>query len=97
MSLVFFPGSKPRIKKLYTYNIYSEYPTCECIQEKAQKIKTGYNNPTQTENQRISQILSNTLGGRITYGNVGIPVEINYLGRQEGHLGGSLTPLRNKF
>lgn len=97
MSLAFFPGSKPRFKKLYTYNIYKEFPTCDCIQEKANNIKTGYNNPSQTENRRISQILSSNLGGRITYGNMGTPVETNYLGRQEGHLGGSLAPLRNKF
>ena len=97
MSLVFYPGSKPRFNKLYTYNIYREYPTCSCIQEKVDNIKSGYNNPTQTENTRISQILSNSLGGRITYGNFGTPVEINYFGRKEGHPGGSIAPLRNKF
>ena len=97
MTLVFFPGRRHRFKKLYTYNIYSEVQACNCIQEPVGKLKYGYKDSTQTENGRISQILSNNLGGRTTFGNFGNPVPINYLGRQEGHQGGSLAPLRNKF
>jgi hypothetical protein len=97
MSLVFFPGSRQRFKKLYTYNIYNEVQTCTCIQDPVGYLKSGYRDSTQTENGRISQILSNNLGGRTTFGNSGNPVQINYLGRQEGHPGGSRGPLRNKF
>ncbi len=97
MSLVFFPGSKPRFKKLYTYQIYQQYPTCDCIQEKVDNIKGSYRDSMQSENKRISRILSSNLGGRTTYGNFGTPVFINYFGRQEGHLGGSGAPLRNRF
>ena len=97
MSLVFFPGRRHRFKKLYTYNIYSEVLTCNCIQEPVGLLKNSYKDSTQTENGRISQILSNNLGGRTTFGNFGQPVPINYLGRQEGHPGGSQGPLRNKF
>ena len=97
MSLTFYPGSKPRFNKIYTYTIYQQYPTCACIQEKVSNFKSGYNNPTQSENMRVAQLLSNNLGGRITWGNRGIPAEVNYLGRVEGQPGGSLQPLRNKF
>ena len=97
MTLVFYPGRKPRFQRVYTYNIYREYSVCNCIQERVDNIKSGYNDPSQPENRRISRILTNNLGGRTTYGNFGIPVEINFLGRKEGHPGGSLKPIRNKF
>ena len=95
--LSFLPGSKPKFNKIYTYTIYKNYDTCTCIQEKVNTIKSGYNNPLQTENVRISQLLQNSLGGKITFGNLGIPSKVNYLGRVEGQPGGSLQALRNKF
>ena len=51
----------------------------------------------QSENTRISQILSRTLGGKITFGNLNNPVVINYLGGWEGQPNGIPRPLRNKF
>lgn len=93
----FIPGAKPRFNKLYTYTVYKDFDTCACIQEKVNNIKSGYNNPTQTENNRVSQILSNSLGGKIQFGNFGIPGNINSLGRIEGQNGGSLQALKNKF
>jgi hypothetical protein len=75
----------------------TEGTLCGCIQQKANNIKQGWNNPSQTENTRIAQILTGTLGGRTTFGNFNRPVTINYLGSWEGQPGGSLKPLRNKF
>ena len=97
MSRNFIPGAKPRFNKVYTYWIYKKYSTCECIQEKVNNIKSGGNDPTQTENARISSLITNNLGGRITFGNFGIPLKQNYLGSVEGQPGGSFRPLRNKF
>uniref|UniRef100_A0A6C0E3T2 Uncharacterized protein n=1 Tax=viral metagenome TaxID=1070528 RepID=A0A6C0E3T2_9ZZZZ len=97
MSQSFIPGARPRFTKVYTYVIFKNYNTCNCIQQKVNSVKTGWNNPTQTENMRISQILSNNLGGKVTWGNYGISAKVNYLGRVEGQAGGSLKPLRNQF
>lgn len=97
MNQSFIPGSRPRFKKVYTYTIFKNYNTCNCIQQKVNNVKTGWNDPIQTENMRISQILSNNLGGKVTWGNYGISAKVNYLGRVEGQAGGSLKPLRNQF
>ena len=97
MTLSFIPGRQANIKKLYTYTVYKEFDTCNCIQEKVNLVKTGWNDPLQTENLRISQILSNNLGGKIQWGNFGLPAKVNYLGKVEGQPGGGERPLRNKF
>ena len=73
------------------------FQACQCIQENVARIKTGYNNPTQTEANRISQAITGTLGGRTTFGNFGVPANLTYLGGVEGQPGGSPRPLRNKF
>ena len=73
------------------------YQACQCIQQKVNQIKTGYNNPTQTEANRITQAITGTLGGRTTFGNFGVPANLTYLGGVEGQPGGSPRPLRNKF
>jgi len=97
MNQYFIPEARPRFKKVYTYTVFDKYSTCQCIQQKVNNVKSGGNDPTQTENMRIGQILSNNLGGKITWGNFGTPVALNYLGRAEGQPGGSLKPLRNRF
>jgi hypothetical protein len=97
MQRYFIPGSHPKFTKLYTYYIYKESDTCDCIQQKVNAIKTGWNDPTQTENTRIAQAVSNNLGGKIVWGNYGTPAPLNYLGRVEGQPGGGGKPLRNKF
>lgn len=73
------------------------YENCQCIQEKVNRIKTGFNDPVQTQSNRITQIITGTLGGKTTYGNFGVPANITYLGGSEGQPGGSPRPLRNKF
>jgi hypothetical protein len=70
---------------------------CGCITPRATSIKQGWNDPSQTENIRISQAITGTLGGKITYGNFYKPVTLNYLGGWEGQPGGSPRPLRNRF
>ena len=68
-----------------------------CIQEKANNLKQGWNDPSQTENTRIAHAVTGTLGGKITFGNNNTPVILNYLGGWPGQPGGQFRPLRNKF
>jgi len=75
----------------------SDDTLCGCIQQKVNLTKQGWNDPSQTENNRISQILTGSLGGKTTFGNFNRPVNVNYLGSWEGQPGGSIKPLRNKF
>jgi hypothetical protein len=99
----FTPGKKGTIKNLIrdlylnpSYNINNKCAN-SCIQGKVDQIKTGYNSPVQTQANRISQIITGTLGGRTTFGNFGVPANITYLGGIEGQPGGVPRPLRNKF
>jgi len=73
------------------------YESCQCLQENWQRIKSGYNDPTQTQSRRITQVITGTLGGKTTFGNFGVPANVTYLGGFEGQPGGSPRPLRNKF
>ena len=49
--------------------------------------------------QRTSSYLQNARGGKTAYININIeqPLNVNYLGRVQGQLGGSGAPLRNRF
>ena len=106
----FTPGNKSNLRlfinkeyirqyysKVDIYNNIAEGILCGCITSKANTIKQGWNDPSQTENIRISQILTGTLGGRTTFGNANKPAVINYLGGWEGQPGGILKPPRNNF
>ncbi len=42
---------------------------CGCIQQQSNSIKQGLNDPSQSKNMRISQTLTRSLGGKITFGN----------------------------
>jgi hypothetical protein len=79
------------------YDILTDEFLCICIKDKANNIKQGWNDPSQTENKRISQILTGTLGGRTTFGNDDRPIFMNELGGWHGQPGGSFKPPRNKF
>jgi hypothetical protein len=70
---------------------------CECFKDKVNRIKQGYNDPSQTGSQRIADLTTNALGGKTTYGNFNRPAKITYLGGIEGQPGGIPRPLRNKF
>ena len=91
------PHVKQLIKNLSLCSTCKLYENCQCIQEKVAQIKTGYNNPTQTQANRISRAITGTLGGKTTFGNFGVPANVTYLGGFEGQPGGSPRPLRNKF
>jgi len=97
MPLSFTPGYNNRFKQLYKYGVYQNNVTCNCIQPQTYVVKTGSNDPTQTENNRITRAVTNNLGGKIMWGNFGVPAKVNYLGGIEGQPGGSLRPLRNRF
>jgi hypothetical protein len=70
---------------------------CNCFKDKVNKTKQGYNNPSQTTATRFSQLTTNALGGKTTFGNYNIPSKITYLGGIEGQPGGIPRPLRNQF
>ena len=73
--------------------------SCVCRPlSKVNKLKQGYNDPSIPESVRIAQrIQQSNLGGKITFGNMNKPVEINYLGGWQGQPGGSFKPITNKF
>ena len=75
----------------------TEGTLCSCTLPQANPIKQGWNDPSQTQNNRVAQAITGTLGGKITYGNRNRPVNINYLGGWEGQPGGLPRPLRNRF
>jgi hypothetical protein len=72
---------------------------CNCFKTKQKHTKKGFTEAEMhvSDNIRISHLLSDNLGGRITFGNQGQPYPINYLGGIEGQPGGTAKPLRNKF
>ena len=70
---------------------------CECFKDKVNRVKQGYNDPTQTNSTRIADLTINSLGGRTTFGNFNTPAKITYLGGIEGQPGGIPRPLRNTF
>jgi hypothetical protein len=103
------PGNKRHLRRLIDYNSKIAFLNlgskvvggndyfCECFQDKVNRMKQGYNDPMQTNSERISQLTTNTLGGRTTFGNFNVPAKITYLGGIEGQPGGIPRPPRNKF
>lgn len=92
-----YTNTKNPININEVYNSLVEDFLCNCITSKANINKQGWNDPSQTENMRISQILTGTLGGKTTFGNLNEPLYLNNLGGWYGQPGGSPKPLRNKF
>jgi len=68
-----------------------------CFQDKVNYAKRGFNDPTQTTAERFSQLITNSLGGRTTFGDINSIVKLSLLGGTEGQPGGLPRPLRNKF
>ena len=106
----FTPGNKSNLRLFINQEFIKQYygtfnsinndikdSLCGCIQQRANFKKQGWNDPSQPENNRISQILTGTLGGKTTFGNFNRPVTVNNLGSWEGQPGGSFKPPRNKF
>jgi hypothetical protein len=107
----FTPGNKGNLRlsmnRAFLKEYYGNFSTDDntisdgilsgCVPPRANALKQGFNDPSQPNNMRISQILTSSLGGRITYGNVNTPLLFDSLGGREGQPGGTPRPLRNKF
>jgi hypothetical protein len=104
------PGNSKHLKRLIDYNskiaffnLESKFVGgdpdffCACFKDKVNRMKQGYNDPSQTNSERIAQLTTNTLGGRTTFGNFNGPAQITYLGGIEGQPGGIPRPIRNRF
>jgi hypothetical protein len=103
------PGNKRHLRRLIEYNskiaffnLESKFVGdndyfCNCFKDKVNRAKQGYNDPSQTNSSRVSELTTNTLGGRTTFGNYNTPAKITYLGGIEGQPGGIPRPLRNSF
>ena len=100
----FTPGKKSSgLNKLINYNssplVTPEGVVCNCYKEEYKKYTSQSNFSNTSRAQRISQVLNNTIGGSVQFGNyyLGQPVVVNYLGKTEGQPGGSGMPPRNRF
>ena len=88
-----------RYPQLINYNPYLDGARCNCIQPQKYLFASNSADDVLPYNERISQIILTSLGGRIHYGNfyLGKPLITNYLGRFEGQPGGGGAPIRNRF
>lgn len=97
----FTPGKKSSgTRKLINYNAKTQQDVvCNCFAEESKKFTSQGSNSNTSRAQRISQVINNTVGGSVQFGNyyLGQPVVVNYLGRMEGQPGGSGAPLRNRY
>jgi hypothetical protein len=104
----FTPGKKSNSSKMINYiaaynALYpnSDQLNCLCIPDQYNKNLLGSDSAStrMSTNQRISQIVNFSRGGKSQYGNfyLGQPLNINYLGRVEGMPGGSGSAPVNKF
>jgi hypothetical protein len=93
------PARKAHIRKLLERELYND-PNFSCTCSPVEiftQSKQGYTDSTITNNMRVAQIISSSLGGRITFGNFGESAQLTYLGGIEGQPGGLPRPLRNRF
>ena len=99
MPIYFGPGNISSARKIINTRQYVEYPDCKCPVQNKTAINTSSDNNNQyTENQRIADLVRNSLGGRTQYGNFANRQQlVTFLGRTEGQPGGIIGPLRNKF
>ena len=70
---------------------------CASAQSKMDVRLKGFNNPLQSNNMRISQLITGNLGGRTTFGNTAHTSKITRLSGIEGQSGGLPKILTNKF
>jgi hypothetical protein len=94
-------SKKKHLKRLIDYHsdisFLESKIICHCFRDKINKTIQSYNDSTQSNSMRISDLVSSTLGGKTTFGNFNRPAKITYLGGIEGQSGGSPRPLRNRF
>lgn len=104
----FTPGSSSNASRMihYVAQLNSLRPTgdylnCTCIPEKVDKRFPGSDSVSYriSNNARISQIITTSLGGSTQYGNfyLGQPLQLDYLGNAQGMPGGSGMPPKNTF
>ena len=99
MPLYFGAGKINTTRKIINARQNVENPVCKCpVQDKTSINTSSDNNNQYTENQRIADLVRNSLGGRVQYGNnINRQQLATFLGRTEGQPGGIIGPLRNKF
>lgn len=102
MPIYFGAGKTNSTRKIINSTFYIENSVCKCPEQNKESINTSSDNNNQyTKNQRIADLVRNSLGGRTSYGNTNITGQQNslvtFLGRTEGQPGGIIGPLRNKF
>uniref|UniRef100_A0A6C0IDA0 Uncharacterized protein n=1 Tax=viral metagenome TaxID=1070528 RepID=A0A6C0IDA0_9ZZZZ len=99
----FTPGKKSNSRKMinYTAERNTSNLNCVCVPDKYDKTTVGSDSPSLkiSNNMRIAQVITSSLGGKTQYGNfyLGQPLQLNYLGRNEGMPGGSGSAPKNKF
>ena len=103
----FTPGGSSNSSRMITYvtEYNATFPDkkipCACVNNKYNKTVLGSDSPSTnvTYNERVSQIINFSKGGKTQYGNfyLGQPLQLNYLGRNQGMPGGSGTPPLNRF
>ena len=103
----FIPGGSNNASRMITYvaEYNARFPDtqipCACVNNKYNKTVLGSDSPSTrvTNNARIAQIINYSKGGKTQYGNfyLGQPLQLNYLGRNEGMPGGSGAPPLNRF
>lgn len=104
------PGNTRHLRRLIEYNSRIAFLSlesklvggspdyfCNCFRDKVNRTQQAYNDPSETNSERIAQLTTNALGGRTTFGNFNLPAKITHLGGIEGQSGGIPRPLRNKF
>ena len=97
----FTPGKKSNARRMieYTAEINDSNLNCVCIPDKYDKTTVGSDSVKISNSMRIAQVINSSLGGKTQYGNfyLGQPLQLNYLGRNEGMPGGSGSAPKNKF
>jgi len=103
----FSPGGSTSSSRMITYvaEYNSRFPNakipCACINNIYNKTVLGSDSPSTnvSYNSRVSQIINSSKGGKTQFGNfyLGQPLQLNYLGRNEGMPGGGGKPPVNRF
>ena len=87
--------------EINTSNLNTSNLNCVCVPDKYDKTTVGSDSPSLkiSNNMRIAQVITSSLGGKTQYGNfyLGQPLQLNYLGRNEGMPGGSGSAPKNRF
>jgi hypothetical protein len=76
----FTPGRNNNSNKITNYNKYLQ-ETCNCFQDTYKQLKTAENDPNSVSNAlRISNLIKNNIGGKVSFGNIGGSVSVENIG-----------------